>query len=65
MKKQLFLINIFVSPQMFDSRPQQIAGPANNSMDGVTFAQKQLAKIGTVLPGNTGDEGLFHKKRSG
>ena len=60
MKKQPFLINIFVSAQMFDPRPQQIACPANNSMHGVTFAQKQLAKIGTVLTGNTGDEGLFH-----
>ena len=57
MKKEVFAVNIFVPSQMFDARSEQIARSANNSVDSVTFAQKQIAQIRAILTSNAGDQG--------
>jgi hypothetical protein len=44
---------------MLDPRTQQIAGPPHDSVNGITFFQKQLGQIRAILPGDAGDEGNF------
>ena len=45
--------------QVVDPPSIHRTGPANNTMDKVSFFQKQFRKIRTVLPGNSGYEGFF------
>ena len=56
MEKQTLAVDLFVAPQMLDPRTQQIARPADDSMNGVAFFQKQLGQIRAVLAGDAGDE---------
>jgi hypothetical protein len=45
---------------MIDSIGVEGAGPADNSMDLVAFAEEQLSQITTVLACNTSYQGAFH-----
>ena len=56
MQEEAFVVNVFVAPQMFDARAQEIARSPNNSMNGVPFSEKQFRKVRTILAGDAGDE---------
>jgi hypothetical protein len=55
-QEKAFAVDVFVAPQMFDARPQQVARSPNNSVNGVPFSQKQIRQVRTILAGNAGDE---------
>ena len=59
MKEQLHSIYVKVLDQMFYTPAVKRTGTANNPMHLVTFFQKQIGQIRTVLSGNTSDEGFF------
>jgi hypothetical protein len=54
MQEKTFVVNVFVAPQMFDARAQEIARSPNNTMDGVPFSEKQFRKVRTILAGDAG-----------
>src|SRR6202022_5020758 len=56
MEKQTLAVDLFVAPQMLNPRTEQIARPADDSMNRVALFQKQLSQIRAVLPGDAGDE---------
>src|ERR1700731_3819931 len=64
MQKQSVTGNLFIVPQMFDARTEQIARAPHDSVDRVAFLQEQLGQIRAVLSGDAGDErglvGILH-----
>ena len=56
MQEEAFIVDVFVAPQMFDARAQEIARAPNDSMNGVPFSEKQFRQVGTILAGDAGDE---------
>ena len=56
MQKQSVPVNLVIAPEMFDARAEQIARPANDSVNNVILFQKQLGKIRAILAGNTRDQ---------
>ncbi len=55
MQEQLRLL-VNVAIEMIDSTSRKTARASHQSMDAISFVQKQFRKIGTILPCNTSDK---------
>ena len=58
-EKQASTVNFFIAPQMLDARSQQIASAPHDAVHRVPLFQKQLAQIGAVLTGDSGNQRDF------
>src|SRR5205823_8720016 len=56
MKKQNFIVNFLVAPQMLDALAKQVTRAPDNAMNGVAFLQKHFGQIRAVLAGDAGDQ---------
>jgi hypothetical protein len=59
MKKERLAVESFIPAQMLDSGTQEIARAPDDTMNGVSFFQKQFRQIGTVLTGDAGNQRGF------
>jgi hypothetical protein len=60
---ELHAVNVRVAVKVIDPARIEGRGPANHPVNFVAFGQQELGEIGTVLTGDTGDEGFFHEAR--
>jgi hypothetical protein len=60
MQIELRLGKMGVLIDMIDSIGVEGAGPADNSMELVAFAEEQLGQVATVLACNPGYKSFFH-----
>jgi hypothetical protein len=60
MQIELSLGKMGVLIDMINSIGVEGAGPADNSMDFITFTEEQLGQVATVLASNPGYQSAFH-----
>jgi hypothetical protein len=58
LETDVFLVGILI--EMVNSVRVEQGRTALNSVYFISFGKQKLSKIGTVLSGNTGNEGFFH-----
>jgi hypothetical protein len=50
-----------IDVEVVDARRVERGGTADQAMHLVTLGQQQFGQVGTVLPGDTGDQRLLHR----
>ena len=59
MQKEALVENILVAIQMVDPKRVERTGPADDAVNGISFAEEELGKIASILAGDSGDKGDF------
>ena len=58
-KKETHAVYMRITVKMVDAAGVEGGGPADDSMNFVTFGEEQFGEVGTVLSGDTGDKGFL------